>query len=134
MTRVYYQAAVGALVVYDVTRGDTFEAVSRWKKDIDNKVFLPDSSKIPCLLLANKCDLPQVPTRTKEEMDRFCEENGFVGWFETSSKESINIEPAFKALVERILDNDKRLEHGDDGNSQAVRLDEQGGSGPRKCC
>eukprot|EP00995_Heteronema_vittatum_P002437 NODE_1353_length_988_cov_283.502662_g943_i0.p1 GENE.NODE_1353_length_988_cov_283.502662_g943_i0~~NODE_1353_length_988_cov_283.502662_g943_i0.p1 ORF type:complete len:229 (+),score=49.36 NODE_1353_length_988_cov_283.502662_g943_i0:80-766(+) len=118
MTRVYYQAAVGALVVYDVSRPETFEAVSKWKQDIDNKVFLPDGSSIPCLLLANKCDLPAVPQRTKDELDRFCEEQGFVGWFETSSKENLNIERSFKHLVEKILDNDRRL---DNKNESAQR-------------
>lgn len=38
MTRVYYKEAVGAFVVFDVTRVSTFEAVQKWKKDIDAKV------------------------------------------------------------------------------------------------
>eukprot|EP01010_Urceolus_cornutus_P000961 NODE_1474_length_893_cov_276.994076_g1141_i0.p2 GENE.NODE_1474_length_893_cov_276.994076_g1141_i0~~NODE_1474_length_893_cov_276.994076_g1141_i0.p2 ORF type:complete len:207 (+),score=38.05 NODE_1474_length_893_cov_276.994076_g1141_i0:67-687(+) len=117
MTRVYYQAAVGALVVYDVSRSDTFDAVAKWKQDIDNKVFLPDHSHIPCVLVANKCDLPAVPQRTKEELDHFCEEHGFAGWFETSSKENINIEKSFKFLVEKILENDTRMDHTEEGTS-----------------
>ena len=40
MTRVYYREAVGAFVVFDVTRPATFEAVAKWKKDIDKKVRL----------------------------------------------------------------------------------------------
>ncbi len=35
--------------------------------------------------------------------------------FETSSKENINIEKAYKFLVEKILENDQRLDHKDDG-------------------
>eukprot|EP01010_Urceolus_cornutus_P001336 NODE_1875_length_726_cov_226.859675_g1460_i0.p1 GENE.NODE_1875_length_726_cov_226.859675_g1460_i0~~NODE_1875_length_726_cov_226.859675_g1460_i0.p1 ORF type:complete len:136 (+),score=32.68 NODE_1875_length_726_cov_226.859675_g1460_i0:58-408(+) len=42
MTRVYYQAAVGAVVVYDVSRPDTFETVPKWKSDIDTKVFFAE--------------------------------------------------------------------------------------------
>lgn len=38
MTRVYYKEAVGAFIVFDVTRTSTFEAVQKWKKDIDQKV------------------------------------------------------------------------------------------------
>jgi hypothetical protein len=38
MTRVYYREAVGAFVVFDVTRVATFEAVQKWKNDIDSKV------------------------------------------------------------------------------------------------
>jgi Ras-related protein Rab-32 len=40
MTRVYYKEAVGAFVVFDVTRGNTFEAVKKWKNDIDHKGFI----------------------------------------------------------------------------------------------
>jgi len=51
---VYYKEAVGALVVFDVTRVTTFEAVTKWKNDIDAKVMLPDGKAIPVVLLANK--------------------------------------------------------------------------------
>lgn len=54
MTRVYYKEAVGAFIVFDVTRSATFDAVVKWKQDLDSKVQLPDSSPIPCILLANK--------------------------------------------------------------------------------
>ena len=54
MTRVYYKEAVGCFIVYDITRPSTFEAVMKWKEDLDRKVFLPDGSRIPCFLLGNK--------------------------------------------------------------------------------
>lgn len=54
MTRVYYKDAVGCFIVFDVTRASTFEAVIRWKNDLDSKVTLPDGNPIPCVLLANK--------------------------------------------------------------------------------
>ena len=38
MTRVYYREAVGALVVFDVTRASTFNGVLKWKDDLDSKV------------------------------------------------------------------------------------------------
>lgn len=54
MTRVYYKEAVGAFIVFDVSRVATFDAVVKWKNDLDTKVQLPDGSPIPCILLANK--------------------------------------------------------------------------------
>ena len=57
MTRVYYKEAVGCFIVFDVTRQSTFEAVAKWKHDLDTKVQLADSKPIPCLLLANKVNL-----------------------------------------------------------------------------
>ena len=51
MTRVYYKEAVGAFVVFDVTRMETFAAVEKWKNDLDTKVLLPDGRPIPCVLV-----------------------------------------------------------------------------------
>lgn len=51
---MYYKEAVAALVVYDVTRPKTFEAVPKWKSDLDSKVSLPGGDPIPVVLLANK--------------------------------------------------------------------------------
>lgn len=54
MTRVYYKEAVGAFVVFDITKMTTFDAVLKWKADIDEKVTFPGGQKIPVVLLANK--------------------------------------------------------------------------------
>lgn len=54
LLQVYYKEAVGAFVVFDVTRLSTFEAVQMWKQDLDNKVLLPNGKPIPAVLLANK--------------------------------------------------------------------------------
>eukprot|EP01091_Cochliopodium_minus_P005113 TRINITY_DN15092_c0_g1_i1.p1 TRINITY_DN15092_c0_g1~~TRINITY_DN15092_c0_g1_i1.p1 ORF type:complete len:217 (+),score=53.23 TRINITY_DN15092_c0_g1_i1:327-977(+) len=108
MTRVYYKEAVGAFVVFDITRVATFEAVVKWKNDIDVKVTLPDDRPIPVVLLANKCDVgtKEGPGKNSEEMQKFCEEHGFSGWFETSAKNNIGIDEAAKFLVQKILDAD----------------------------
>ena len=54
MTRVYYKEAVGAFLVFDVNKPQTFNGVLKWKHDLDTKICLADGFPIPCLLLANK--------------------------------------------------------------------------------
>ncbi|CEP13850.1 hypothetical protein [Parasitella parasitica] len=57
MTRAYYKGAMGAFIVYDVTRPTTFQNVLKWKQDLDTKVELPlawGGGDIPVVLLANK--------------------------------------------------------------------------------
>ncbi|XP_055362993.1 ras-related protein Rab-38 isoform X3 [Betta splendens] len=81
MTRVYYREAVGALVVFDMTRLSTFQAVLKWKGDLDSKVALGNGTPVPAVLLANKCDqrrhglCPKLP-----KLESFCNDYGFVGW------------------------------------------------------
>ena len=109
MTRVYYKEAVGAIVVFDVTRPPTFEAVSKWKTDVDKKVRLPNDDPIPVVLLANKCDLAKEPlTNEKHMMDKYCAQHGFAGWFEASAKENINVEASVRFLISKILECDTR--------------------------
>lgn len=111
MTRVYYKEAVGAFIVFDVTRASTFEAVQRWKNDLDTKVQLPNGKPVPCVLLANKCDQAKEGlVNNKNQMDEYCREKGFVEWFETSAKDNINIDDAARSLVTKILENDESNE------------------------
>ncbi|XP_068610212.1 ras-related protein Rab-32a [Brachionichthys hirsutus] len=109
MTRVYYKEAVGAFVVFDVTRGSTFDAVSKWKHDLDSKVKLANGKPIPSVLLANKCDQKKESSNNTALMDNFCKETAFLGWFETSAKDNVNVDEAARFLVENILANDKGL-------------------------
>jgi len=131
MTRVYYKEAVGAFVVFDVTRISTYEAVKKWKSDIDTKVTIPGTTEpIPVVLLANKYDLVSGKEgwgKTKEEMDKFCEEQGFVTWFETSAKDDTRIDEAANSLVKTILEkvtlpveevNDDRVKLRDNPNNR----------------
>ncbi|XP_068736155.1 ras-related protein Rab-32-like isoform X2 [Montipora capricornis] len=104
MTRVYYKEAVGAFIVFDVTRASTFEAVQKWKNDLDNKVMLPNGSPVPVVLLANKCDQAKEGlVNNASQMDEYCSDKGFLGWFETSAKEDINISDAAQYLVTKDL-------------------------------
>jgi len=112
MTRVYYKEAVGAFIVFDVTRSNTFESVTNWKNDLDLKVTLPDGSPIPCVLLGNKCDQPKEGLANHpSKMDEFCKEKGFDAWFETSAKENINIDEAARTLIRKIMENDVVRKH-----------------------
>jgi len=139
MTRVYYKEAVGAIVVFDVTRAATFDAVQKWKNDIDCKVTLPpDERNIPVVLLGNKIDLAKDSSsqKTPSQMEKYCEENGFSGWFETSAKENQNIDKAFKFLVSKILENEVRNKEDSDETSNKINIDnppnpQQGQGG---CC
>lgn len=109
---MYYKEAVGAFIVFDVTRVATFEAVQKWKADVETKVTIPGTEQpIPVVLLANKIDLAKEEfAKNREQMDQFCKENNFVGWFETSAKDNVNIDKASAMLVQAILENVKHVQ------------------------
>ncbi|XP_033499552.1 ras-related protein Rab-32 [Epinephelus lanceolatus] len=118
MSRVYYKGAMGAVVVFDITNSSTLEAASEWKQDLDSKVCLDSGCPIPAVLLANKCDLTGRDRDLVSSLDSFCKDNNFMGWFETSAKDNINIDEAGALLVRQMMLCDTGLsneEHHWDG-------------------
>ncbi|KAJ1528873.1 hypothetical protein ONE63_007243 [Megalurothrips usitatus] len=103
MTRVYYKYAVGAAIVFDLSRTATFQSVRKWLKDLREKLTLADGEPVPVVLLANKCDIPGYSVQT-EAVNRFCKEQGIQGWFLTSAKNNVNIDKAVQFLVERAME------------------------------
>eukprot|EP01103_Thecamoeba_quadrilineata_P004729 TRINITY_DN1453_c0_g1_i1.p1 TRINITY_DN1453_c0_g1~~TRINITY_DN1453_c0_g1_i1.p1 ORF type:complete len:139 (+),score=22.51 TRINITY_DN1453_c0_g1_i1:190-606(+) len=108
MTHAYYKEASGALVVYDINRPVTFDAVQKWKTDIDSKLTLsPDDRPIPAVLLANKVDVANESSKKPPDvMEKYCQEQGYINWFETSAKENINIDKATQFLITKMIENE----------------------------
>lgn len=96
MTRVYYQKAHGALVMYEKAKGDSFAKAKEWKADIDAKL----GKDVPSLLIANKCDLAP---DADPKIDSDAEALGFVGAFKTSATQGTNVTEAVSALVQEIF-------------------------------
>ncbi len=99
---MYFQGCEGALLVYDVTRYNTFESIkSKWLRDF--KKYIRKESVY--ILIGNKTDLSDqrvVPTEKGKELAENIKANHFI---ETSAKLGENIEEAFLLLVKQILSN-----------------------------
>ncbi|XP_063300415.1 ras-related protein Rab-7L1 [Pelobates fuscus] len=104
MTRLYYKQASACVIMFDLTDADSFRSCQMWKNDLDSKITLSSGSLLPCILLANKCDLSPWAV-TREEIDRFSKENSFIGWTETSVKENKNINESMRVLIERMMES-----------------------------
>ena len=53
ITNAYYKGAKGALLVYDITRKETFESVDKWIPDLKKN----GDEQVTIMLIGNKCDL-----------------------------------------------------------------------------
>lgn len=136
MTRVYYKEAAACVIAFDITERRTFEAAKKWKQDLDSKVHLPNGDPVPCILVANKCDLEPRPV-SKEEIAEFVKENGFVGWYETSAKDCINVDRALKLLIHKVLNTNPGAPAGEAGEDDAFRVDAERPASEEKktgCC
>ena len=99
---MYFQGCVGALVVYDVTRFQTFENIeSKWLKDFKKYVKREGAY----ILIGNKIDLSDHRTVPEEKGKELAEKIQASDFIETSAKFGDNVEKAFKNLVFQILRN-----------------------------
>ena len=98
ITHSYYRGAVGALLVYDITRRETFEHVTTWLGDC--KRF--SNQDITIMLIGNKADLENARVVSTEEGRTFAQKNG-IFFLETSSKTSKNVDEAFLNVAKDVL-------------------------------
>lgn len=94
ITSAYYRGAVGALLVYDITKWQTFENVQRWLRELRDHA----DSNIVIMLAGNKSDLNHL--RAVPEKDaRQLAENESLSFLETSALEAFNVEKAFQTIM-----------------------------------
>ncbi|MDP2435921.1 MAG: ras-related protein Rab [archaeon] len=111
MTHVYYKEAAAAICVFSLIYRESFEAISRWKQDLDAKVKQPSGKPIPAFLVGNKSDLvdPRKPLVSEEEIIECTRSLGFAGWFQTSAKENTNIDAVMQFLISTVITQDENL-------------------------
>ncbi|XP_064606983.1 ras-related protein Rab-7L1-like [Liolophura sinensis] len=115
LTRVYYKGTHGCIIMFDLTKRSTYLRCIQWKNDLDAKCSLPDGSPIPCLLIGNKCDLSDKQV-TDLELETMCQENSFIGWTETSVKESVMVEESMEFLTDAMLAKDRIFNASSEAN------------------
>ncbi|KAL4319495.1 hypothetical protein GQ457_18G020590 [Hibiscus cannabinus] len=97
ITSAYYRGALGALLVYDVTKPTTFENVSRWLKELRDHA----DSNIMIMLIGNKTDLKHLRAVATEDSQSFAEKER-LSFIETSALEATNVEKAFQTILSEI--------------------------------
>ncbi|OPY31304.1 MAG: GTPase HflX [Methanomassiliicoccales archaeon PtaU1.Bin124] len=91
----YYSGSNGALLVFDLTRPETLEAIPRWLDDL-KKV----TGNIPFILVANKADLHK--EIAQERMDQISSQLNTTMMF-TSAKNGTGVDEAFMQLSLKMM-------------------------------
>ncbi|KAM3395674.1 ras-related protein YPT3 isoform X1 [Capsicum galapagoense] len=139
ITSAYYRGAVGALLVYDVTRHVTFENVTRWLKELRDHT----DPNIVVMLLGNKSDLRHLVAVSTDEAKSLAEREALY-FMETSALEATNVENAFTEVLTQIyrIVSKKAVEAGDEGatssappKGQTINLQDEGSAWKKfGCC
>ena len=128
ITRSYFRGASGALLVFDITRRDTFTSVTSWLNDLRQIA----EEGVIVVLVGNKSDLAPASLAsgqasdgdgdgnndinssknaenkrqvTIREAEDWCRQNKVMAYVETSAKSGEGVEKAFLEIAERIHQN-----------------------------
>ncbi|KAL8966924.1 MAG: hypothetical protein Q9197_005715 [Variospora fuerteventurae] len=114
ITSAYYRGAVGALLVYDISKHQTYENVQRWLKELRDHA----DANIVIMLVGNKSDLRHLRAVPTEEAKQFASENN-LSFIETSALDASNVELAFQNILTEIyrIVSSKALDNGEGGQN-----------------
>lgn len=98
ITSSYYRGALGALLIYDITRRITFKNIGKWLSEL--RGF--SSPETVVVLVGNKSDLGQSREVEEEEGKTVLAESEGLYFLETSALENQNVEEAFLSMIGRI--------------------------------
>ena len=127
ITSHYYSGADGILLLFDISDKSSFEKLSFWINDLNNKVYLDNISLI---LIGNKSDLDDKREVSIEEAKKFAEENN-IEYYEISAINNIGIIEMMEYFIQKCYNNIKQKMDDD-----TIRLSKDNVSyyTKKKCC
>lgn len=102
LRKKYATGAKAALLVYDITNKDSFNNIENWHTDL-----MEFTDKASFILVGNKVDLSDERQVEKEEGMDLSDKLKADGFFETSAKNSIDVDSAFLKLAEILVEKAK---------------------------
>ncbi|CCC70130.1 hypothetical protein NCAS_0E00600 [Naumovozyma castellii] len=117
ITSAYYRGAVGALIVYDISKSGTYENCNHWLKELRDNA----DDNVAVGLIGNKSDLAHLRAVPTAEAKNFASENELL-FTETSALNSENVDQAFRELITAIYQmvSKHQVDLGDSGNNAAA--------------
>ncbi len=137
ITSAYYRGAVGALLVYDISKHPTFENVERWLKELRDHA----EANIVVMLVGNKSDLRHLRAVETDEAMAFSEQHN-LAFIETSALDASGVDTAFQRIlteIYRLMSRRNVAAEGDPSGQPSLTAGQtislsQGGQKKKGCC
>ena len=88
------------MLVYDITNLESFQNLNSWLIEIEKNA----SKSVYKILVGNKCDMENDRKVTTEQGKEFAAQYG-MQFFETSAKNSTNVNEAFITMTKEVMKN-----------------------------
>ena len=115
ITQTYYKGAKGALIVYDISRKESFNSIDKWIGDLKEY----GEENVCVILVGNKCDLENIRQVSTDEVSKKAEQYN-IGFCETSALSSKNIDTAFQMLIKKVSEKLPNLDEKYGNKSSVV--------------
>ena len=136
ITRTFYRNANGVILMYDLTRVESFNSLVDWLKEVKQNSD-PD---VAIYLVGNMSDLETEEREVEtQRAELFVQENGLSGWIEASAKTANNVQEVFQKVAEllyqRQQERDSKTTPKPDSAQPVVQLrPTQPVKQKKKCC
>ena len=124
----YYRNSDGILLVFDVTKFETFNVLEEWINSIKNQT----SNDIIVVLVGNKIDLNN-KVISDDEIKNFANDNKFK-YFLTSAATGKNINEVFDYIVKEIYNIKSKKKKNDSNNNNNKNLKKNYIKSNKKAC
>ncbi|CAK74708.1 unnamed protein product (macronuclear) [Paramecium tetraurelia] len=98
ITRSYYKGSIGVVLVFDLTKKDTYYNVMKWH----NEILDCTHEFVEISLVGNKLDLESERQVSSKEALEYAQSNK-MNYLETSAKTGQNVDKVFEDIAQRIL-------------------------------
>lgn len=119
----FYRGADCCVLVFDVTSPGSFKSLDGWRDEFLIQASPSDPDHFPFVVLGNKIDLENRGVSTKRA-EQWCQNKNGLPYFETSAKDTTNVEQAFITIARNALAQESDVEL----NEFPDRIDLSGGS------
>lgn len=101
ITKNYFKGTDGIILIYDITKNQTFQNVKGWMNNIKESLNLKEVGVVLC---GNKCDVDDCDRQVSYEDGQKVAEHYKIKFFEISSKQDINVNETFVALIDQMIE------------------------------
>ena len=107
ITSNYYKGADGIILIYDITKQETFNNVRNWITSIKEEA----PAKVVLILVGNKVDDEKNRAVQQSEGEKIADEYN-LPFLECSAKSDINVTETFDVLVKKIVEINPKSKQG----------------------
>jgi len=96
----YYKGAQCVIMVFDLTKTESFENIKKWYSDVKN--YFRNFNELEVILCGNKCDLKEEIQISQEEALSLSAELN-IDYLETSAQNGKNIDKIFDTIINNMI-------------------------------